>query len=340
MQNKQIMSEEQYPIDIGRSTAISLVTEHIARDKRQRSPLIVTDREVGGYYLEAFQKAFAEREIPTAHVIVDGNPSSKTMEMLTNVYERLSDLNGSCIVALGGGGVLDIAMFAASTYGSGSEIILVPTTLLAMLESVNASHAMLHFQSQKDLIRVPTKKPSYAVIDVSYLKTLPRRYFANGIAQIIRYGLIDNSGLLHTLASAKDLTVLIEEGLKVGSAVRKTQPELLSFGSEIADAIECHFRFLKYTHGEALALALLALCPSAALHRLYERLGLPVKLTEVTKDALLKRISKSLEKKGQTVDLIRIGPEKKPVLQKVALEAAIRYYDSALDEICHKAGEL
>ncbi|MBN1891188.1 MAG: iron-containing alcohol dehydrogenase [Clostridiales bacterium] len=339
MQNKRIISEEQYPIDIGRSTAKSLVTEYIVRTKDLQCPLIVTDREVGGCHLEEFQKAFEEHEIPVSHVIVDGNPSSKTLDMLTQVYERISDLNCSCIIALGGGGVLDIAMFAASTYGNGKEIILVPTTLLAMLESVSATHATLHFQSQKDLIRVPTKIPSYAVIDVSYLKTLPRRYLANGIAQIIRYGLIDSPALIHTLASAKDLTVLIEEGLRTGRAIRKTKPELLSFGRDIADAIECHFRFMKYTHGEAMALSLLALCPSAALHRLYERLGLPVTLTEVTKDALLKRITKTLEKQGRTVELIRIGPEKKPVIQKVALEAAIRYYDSALDEICHKAGE-
>ncbi|MDD4094925.1 MAG: iron-containing alcohol dehydrogenase [Oscillospiraceae bacterium] len=338
MQTKRIELENHSPIDIGRSVAGSMAADYIAGSGDPKRTLIVTDREVAGYYLKEFTDSFAGKGFVPAHIIVDGNASSKTLDTLTAVYERLYDLDCSYVIALGGGGVIDIATFAASTFGRGVKTLLVPTTLLSMLESVMMSHATLHFQSQKDIIRVPVQT-SYSVIDVAYLKTLPHRYIANGIAQLIQYGLIDNPGLLHALASAKDVAALVEEGLRSGDRIRKIQPELLAFGRDIADAIEGHFRFLKYTPGEALALSLLAMCHSAALHKLFEQLGLPVKLTEVGKDALLKRIAKSLEKQGSEVSLIRIGPEKKPIVQTVPLEAAVRYYDSALSEICHKAGE-
>jgi 3-dehydroquinate synthase len=338
MQVKRIEIEKYSPIDIGRSVAGSLAADYIAGSGDLKRTLIVTDREVAGYYLKEFTDSFAEKGFVPAHIIVDGNASSKTLDTLTSIYERFYDLDCSCVIALGGGGVIDIATFAASTFGNGVKSVLVPTTLLSMLEPVMVSHATLHFQSQKDIIRVPVAL-SYSVIDVTYLKTLPKRYIANGIAQLVQYGLIENQGLLHALASGKDVAALVEEGLRSGSRIRTTQPELLAFGRDIADAIEGHFRFLKYTSGEALALSLLAMCPSAALRKLFEQLGLPVMLTEVSKDALLKRIAKLLEKRGNTVDLIRIGPEKKPIIQGVPVETAIRYYDSALSEICHKAGE-
>ena len=338
MQAKRIEIEKRGPADIGRSIAGTCVADFIANADGPKSVLIVTDREVSGLYLKDFSEALSDEISAPPHIIVDGNPSSKNMDGLTAVYERISDLNCAYIVALGGGGVIDIASYAAATFGNGIKTILVPTTLLSILESVMASHATLNFQSQKDIIRTPIS-PTYAAIDVSFLKTLPQRYFANGLAQIIQYGLIDNPALLHALATSKDVTALVEEGLRSGSRIRKTKPELLAFGRDIADAIECHFRYMKYTSGEAFALALLSMCHTAALHKLYERLGLPVMLTEVTKETLLKRIAKSLEKQGKTVDLIRIGPEKKPIIQKVPPETAIRYYDSALSEICQKAGE-
>ena len=337
MQAKRISLEKCYPIDIGRSVAGTCVADYLDREAGSRNALIITDREVAGYYLKDFSAALSEKVQEVPHIIVDGNPSSKTMEALKPVFEQISDRDCGYVIALGGGGVIDIATFAASTFAAGVRSVLVPTTLLSMMESVMASHAALHFQSQKDIIRVPIDI-DYSVIDVSFLQTLPSRYFSSGLAQIIQYGLIDNTALLHALSASKDTATLIEESIRSGNKIRRTQPELMNFGRDIADAIECHFRFLKYTPGEALARALLAMCHSPALHKLYERLGLPVMLTEVGKETLLKRIAKTLETRGDTVDLVRIGPEKKPLNQKVSADIALRYYDSVLSEICNKAG--
>ena len=338
MQAKRIEIENSCPIDIGRSVAGAFVADFIARQEGSKSALIVTDREVAGLYLKEITEAFSGKNFSPEHIIIDGSPSSKTLDELKPVFERIIDLNCSYLIALGGGGVIDVASFAASIIGSGVQTILIPTSLLSMLESVAASYAFLHFQNQNDILKVAVS-PVYAAIDVSFLKTLPRRYFANGLAQIIRYGLVENPALLHALASAKDIAILVEEGLRSGARIRKTQPHLLAFGKDIADAIECHFRFMKYTTGEALALSLLSLCHTAALHKLYEQLGLPVLLTEVTKETLLKRIAKSLEKRGKEVDLIRIGPERKLIVQRVSIDTAVRFYDLALSEICRKVGE-
>lgn len=334
MQAKRLVIENQCPIDIGQMIAGKCTADYLSRAHGSSRALIVTDREVSGYYMKKFSEAFSGTGGAPAHVIIDGNPSSKNTDMLSAIYERLSDLDYDYVIALGGGGVIDVATFAASTFGKGIKSILVPTTMLSMLESVMATHSTLHFQSRKDMIRVPMS-PAYAVVDISFLKTLPARYLANGIAQIIQYGLIDDPSLLRALASSKELDALIEDALRIGGNIHKSNPELLAFGKDLSDVIECYFRFLKYTPGEAMALSLLAHCPSVAMHRLYDRLGLPQILTEVTKDALMKRIAHSIGKPGKTVELIRIGPLKKPVIDRVPFDTALKFYETALAEICH-----
>lgn len=337
MSAKRIEVGTKYPVDIGQSINDRFVKDLFKGTLDNRKVVIVTDREVSGYYLEKFLVQFVESGINPTIVVVDGSQNAKTIDTVREVYERLNDVNflhTDLLIALGGGGVIDLTAFAATTYNKGIEYVIFPTTLLSMLESTVAGLALLNFQSNKDLICVQAN-PVHAVIDTAFLKTLPSRYMANGIAQIIQYGLIEKPKMLNWFASPGDLTELVEESIQTGAKIRTERPEMLSFGREISDSIEGHFRFLKYTQGEALALGLLAMNQSPAMHSLYGRVGLPIELSGVTKDTLLKRIAKSLEKQGDTVSIVRIGAESKPTVQKVQKEAALRFYDSMLSGICH-----
>ncbi len=337
MEEKKIVLNTKCVVDVGKSITSQCIKNLFAGKGKPVKIAVVSDREVGGYYMKGFLEQFDAIGIKPAVITIDGSQAAKTIEAVKSVYERLMDIDFSeadTLIALGGGGVIDITAFAASTFGNGAKYILFPTTLLSMIESTLANCAMLNFQSQKDLIRVSVS-PNHVVIDTAFLKTLPPRYMANGIAQVLQYGLTDNPSLLNRLSGPVDLAELVEESLLAGIRIRKNAPELLRFGRDIADAIEGHFRFLKYTQGEALGLGLIASDSSPALHTLYGRLGLPIELTGVTQETLMKRIMKSLEKQGDTVIIPRIGPEGKPVIQKVPYDAAERYYESLLTGICH-----
>lgn len=337
MEAKRIVLETNCVVDVGRSITTQCIKSLFTGTGKLSKIAVVTDREVGGYYLKGFLEQFEAIGIKPAVIMIDGSQASKTIDAVKSVYERLMDIDFSeadILIALGGGGVIDIATFAASTFGAGAKYVLFPTTLLSMIESTVAPRAMLNFQSQKDLIRV-SASPYHVVIDTAFLKTLPPRFMANGIAQVLQYGLADSPILLNRLANPSDLAELVEESLRAGIRIRKDSPELLRLGRDIADAIEGHFRFLKYTQGEALALGLFAVDQSSALQSLYERLGLPLEITGVTKETLLKRIMKTLEKQGETVLITRIGSEGKPTIQKVTVDAAERYFDTLLTGICH-----
>jgi len=337
MEAKRIVLETKCVVDIGKSISSQCIKNLFSGTGKLSKIAVVTDREVGGYYLKGFLEQFDAIGLKPPVIMIDGSQTAKTIEAVKSVYERLMDIDFSeadTLIALGGGGVIDITAFAASTFGTGAKYILFPTTMLSMIESTVAPRAMLNFQSQKDLIRVSVS-PYHVVIDTAFLKTLPPRYMANGIAQVLQYGLTDSPSLLNRLSNPGDLAELVEESLQAGIRIRKEAPELLRYGRDIADAIEGHFRFLKYTQGESLALGLFAMDPSPALHSLYDRLGLPIALTGATKETLLKRIMKSLEKQGDTVMITRIGPEGKPAIQKVPADAAERFFDTLLTGICH-----
>jgi 3-dehydroquinate synthase len=252
-------------------------------------------------------------------------------------YEKLTDVEFSptdILFALGGGGVMDVAAFVAATYQKGIPFIQVPTSLLAMVDSAISQDAYLNFQSRKNQIGV-TYSPEHVVIDTDYLKTMPSKVLANGVAQAIQYGLLVDVALLSDLfTQPMDITSLISKCLLAKKSILSDNPILLSFGQEIAEAIEGHFRFMKYSHGEALALGMYGMFPSPNLRTLYDRHGLPYLLTGVSKDSLLKRIRKKYEIKQHAVSLVRLERAGKPVVEMIPAQELSGLYDAFISNIC------
>ncbi len=337
MELTRINAGTRYPVECGQSVA-QLYLPDIFKDRLEKAQVaVITDREVSGYYINDFMRQFERSGIKPIIIVIDGSQAAKSFDVVRAAFERLTDIEFShsdLLIALGGGGVIDVAAFVAATFHKGIDYIQIPTSLLAMIDSSTAPDAYLNFQSHKNQIGV-SYSPIHVVIDTDYLRTLPPRYQANGIAQVILYGLLENPDLLVSLDNPNfDMLHLIDTCIQSRRALLDTNPGYLSFGQEIAEAIEGHFRFLKYTHGEAMALGMFALYQTDSLRQLYVKHGLPVSVTGVTKDTLLKRIIKCLEHRTDAVPLVRLESEGKPYIEMVPAEEATAVFDRLLSGIC------
>ncbi len=337
MDLSRIGAGTSYSVECGSSYAQTCLADLFRARLEHAKVAIITDREVSGYYIADFIRQFEKSGCKPVVIVIDGSQASKSFDAIRMAYERLTDMEfgpQDLLIALGGGGVIDVAAFVAATYYKGIDYIQVPTSLLAMIDSSVAESAHLNFMSYKNRIGI-TYSPVHVLIDTDYLKTLPARYYANGIAQVIQYGLTEDPNLLTLLeASRLSLGDLIDQCIRTRKHIHEKNPQLLTFGQEIAEAIEGHFRFLQYTHGEALALGMYAHYRSDRLHALYTRHQLPTVVKGVTKDTLLKRIVKNFDGRSESYSVVRVSEEGKPRIEKVTSDEAYTLFDDLLRNIC------
>jgi len=337
MELSGINAGTSYSVECGQSYAQLYLADLLKPRLEKAQVAIITDREVSGYYINDFVQQFMRNGINPTVIVIDGSQAAKSFDVVRSAFERLTDIEFAkkdLLIALGGGGVIDVAAFVAATYQKGIDYIQVPTSLLAMIDSSVAGDSFLNFQSHKNQIGVASS-PARVLIDTDYLRTLPPRFQANGIAQAILFGLLGNGLLLELLQEPNiDMMNLVDQSIKSRKLLREKDPRFLSFGQEIAEAIEGHFRFLKYTHGEALALGMLSLYHSDRMKAMYIKFGLPMTVTGVAKDTLLKRILKNYENHDNPVNIVRLDGEGHPFIDKIPSADAASFFDKVLSGIC------
>ncbi len=188
-------------------------------------------------------------------------------ELLKSKFDR-----DSLLIAFGGGVVGDITAFVASTYMRGIRSIQVPTTLLSQVDSYVGGKTGINHPLGKNMIGT-FYQPSMVLIDVDTLKTLPRREFNAGIAEIIKYGVIYDEELFKFLKRNRDavltldplpLTHIIKRSCEIkADVVSQDEYEaglraILNFGHTIGHAIETVTGYTRFLHGEAIAIGMCA----------------------------------------------------------------------------------
>ncbi|KAJ3252724.1 3-dehydroquinate dehydratase (3-dehydroquinase) [Chytriomyces hyalinus] len=180
------------------------MTTHIARQIIQIQPssayLIGTDTNIAPLHLEQLQNALvaALAEIGStarvhAYVIPPGE-TTKTRETKAMIEDWMLEnklTRDSCILALGGGVIGDLFGFVAATFMRGVPVFQIPTTLLAMVDSSIGGKTAIDTPAGKNLIGA-FHQPRHIFMDLAYLRTLPRREFVNGMAEVIKTAAIWN----------------------------------------------------------------------------------------------------------------------------------------------------
>lgn len=302
---------------------------------------VVTDRIVSGYYYNKFEEQFLVRGVKPVLVPVECTGVQKGLSEASSVYDFLVDFGfgrNDWIIALGGGGVLDVAGFCASVFDGGINFIAVPTTPDAMYEGAVAKNAYLNSKKLKNAISVPFK-PDAVIIDPSYLGTVPDKIKDNGYADIIRLGILGNLNILIELVKEGNVREFLNHVYALRHSIYETSPKLLALGDELAAAIEGYFRFMNYSDGEALALSLMSCVEEksrAPLAKIYDLLGLPVKLDGVSSKSIMKVLRENLERNGaSTFEIVDMSDDepRRWMVKKVTIDEACEIFSRRLDVI-------
>ena len=273
------LGERSYPVIIGRGLLGDPAP--LAPYLQGRQILIVSNETVAPLYLDRLCAALPTKQLDTL-LLPDGE-RYKTLEVMSMIFDALLESRherNTTLVALGGGVVGDITGFAAATYQRGCNLIQVPTTLLAQVDSSVGGKTAVNHRLGKNMIGA-FYQPRCVLIDLDTLTTLPPREYAAGLAEVIKYGLIADAGYYDWLVgraeslASRDPDVLAEA---VGrsceikaSVVAEDETEsgrraILNFGHTFAHAIETWTGYSSWLHGEAVAAGMsLAMRVSIAL---------------------------------------------------------------------------
>lgn len=306
---------------------------------------IISDRQVSGYYYNQIENQFVLRDIKPYLITIDAQDSNKDLKTVATIIANLTEFDlgpCDCVIAFGGGGVIDCASVALSLYTGKPGYIVIPTTLGAMIDSAVALRSYVNSGKHKDSASVQNCQNA-VFIDPVFLPTVPPKYRSNGYAQIIRYGLLADPALLADLSklsesAPSDIRLFLNRVYAARAALERKNPMLLTFGDEIAVAIEGYFRFMNYSEGEALAISLYSSLPEkirTVLAPIYSKLGLSVRLEGVSgamiRRALEDNLSKKKDKTVKVVDYERNAEGKMEwIIRDIDKAAAMQLFDKRL----------
>jgi 3-dehydroquinate synthase len=257
-----------YPIEIAAGAAATLpaLLKEVNAPARR---FVVSSARVWEYHGPAMAGITDDEPV----LLPDGE-RYKNLTTVSRIYDaliRASADRATCLVALGGGVVGDIAGFAAATFLRGVPIVQVPTTLLAQVDSAIGGKTGVNHPLGKNLIGAYLQ-PLAVAVDPGFLATLPRREFRSGLYEAVKYGVIASRPLFDRIAENLPklfgrepgaLVPVIAESCRIKADVvekdeRESGPRrALNFGHTTAHALEAVTRYRRFRHGEAVAYGML-----------------------------------------------------------------------------------
>ncbi len=259
---------------------------------------IISDTNVAQLFADPVKDSLTSAGFKPTLITIPAGEKSKTLQQAGMICEQMlvAGLDRqSFVIGLGGGVIGDISGFVAAIYHRGIPHVQIPTTLLAMVDSSIGGKTGVNTADGKNVIGA-VHHPSLVIDDVDVLKTLPRREFNQGFAEVIKHAIIADAKMFKLLQSWEArsprrplaLQFLIKRNIKIKSAIvakderdQTGKRAVLNFGHTIGHAIERAGNYQKFLHGEALSLGIVAACAISI-----KRAGLPPKQRDAVVDLL------------------------------------------------------
>ena len=235
---------------------------------RAKKLFVVTDSNVAPIYLSALIPGLERAGFETACREIPAGEASKSAAMLSALWEDMMDFGltrTDAVVALGGGVVGDLAGFAAATILRGVDFVQIPTTLLSQVDSSVGGKVAIDLEAGKNLAGA-FWQPRLVLMDPDTLATLPDATFADGMAEVVKYGCILDGTFFDFLSdrpSRKEIMGEVEHVLYTCCNLKRIIVEederdtgkrmLLNFGHTLGHAYEKAGHYEKWTHGQAVA---------------------------------------------------------------------------------------
>ncbi len=282
--------------------------------------VIISDDNIPTKYITLVKNACKKHLIIT---FPEGE-NSKSFKQFENIISILQDNNISrdaCIIALGGGVTGDLSGFIAASYLRGIDYIQIPTSLLAQIDSSIGGKVAINTDKAKNSVG-SFYPPIKVLIDPMTINTLPTRHFNNGMAEMIKHGMIYSKSLFDEILNknVKDnLEYFIAESLKIkkhfveNDEFDKSIRQILNYGHTYGHAYESYYKFEKYFHGESVALGMVKVCDNqdvkSRLIEVLTKYNLPISDPAKDEDLIpfIKKDKKTAEKHLNLIIVNEIG---------------------------------
>ncbi len=261
------LSRNPYSIIVGKS-CYSKIIQEIKKLGLYKNLLIAADKNVFNFWEEYIKKPLINYENKVEFYILNPGEKSKSYMELNKIYSFLLNKNfgrDTLIISIGGGVTGDLLGYAASTFMRGVQLIHIPTTLLAAVDSSIGGKTGINFNNKKNMVGT-FYQPNLVIIDTKFVSTLPEKELTSGIGEIIKYAFLLNSDFFDYInenfeklyngnervieevivSSASIKSVVVSQDEKE-SGLRK----ILNLGHTFAHAIESDLNF-RIKHGEAV----------------------------------------------------------------------------------------
>ncbi|MCD6093464.1 MAG: 3-dehydroquinate synthase [Candidatus Omnitrophica bacterium] len=261
--------------------------------------VIITNPRVGRLYLKPIKESLLNKGFDVSAIIIPDGEKSKNYRQLIEIYRNLISARldrRSLIIGLGGGVIGDISGFAAATFMRGIPYVQVPTSLLAQVDSSIGGKTAINLGGIKNIIG-SFYQPKLVYTDISSLRTLPREELYNGLAEVIKYGVIKDERFFQYLEKniekVLELDTLCLEKIVFRCAQIKAEiveedereegiRAILNYGHTLGHCFETITKF-RYRHGQAISLGMIYISEIA------QRLGILEKKDAERQKRLLQR---------------------------------------------------
>ena len=258
------------PIHLENSSAIkyNVVIDALPELTFNRKVAIVTNTTVSALHLEHLKSKINADELYV--VTIEDGEEFKTLATVESILNELFEAKldrKSLLIALGGGVIGDMTGFTASLYQRGIGFVQVPTTLLSQVDASVGGKTGVNNAYGKNLIGA-FYQPEAVYIDTNFLKTLPKREFSAGIAEVIKMAVMFDKDYFDFLVDAdfsdkESLEKVIQRSVELKAEVVNLDEKesgiraVLNYGHTFGHVIENETKYTKYLHGEAVAIGIM-----------------------------------------------------------------------------------
>ncbi len=350
------MKPEVVRVELGERSYDIVIGEHIIQDLPERMDalglatdvFVVTSPTVFEHCGAALAQTLDATGRRWTHAMFQDDEENKSVESYERVAGELMEFDEGrrvCVIALGGGVVGDLAGFVAATYKRGlhTDWVQVPTTLLGHVDCSVGGKTGVNLRAAKNMLGA-FHQPNLVWIDTQFLRTLPQRELLSGLAEVIKHGVIFDEALFRFVEENLDAILRLEPEairrcsadscrMKAGVVAQDERDTRgvrawLNLGHTVGHAIEGATGGSVYTHGEAVAIGMLAAA------RISLRMGLIDAQSVRRIETLLQRVGYPLTIRGcQFKDIMTyMRRDKKAAAGKLRFVLPLRIGEAKLVE--------